>query len=121
MAKAKNLTPHIDYVEHCLELLKDRLEDCNDYLNTVKWTEKDNQDDMEKEFKFQSGLFNNYITWITQYADLSGMVSTLKDLTNTGDVKEVRKGSNKSAYADMLKSGELDDKNDDDNDDDEDY
>ena len=60
----KKLNPHIDYVEECLELLKDRLDDCNDYLNTVKWSEKETQDDMEKEFKFQAGLFNNYITWL---------------------------------------------------------
>jgi hypothetical protein len=66
---------------------------------------------MEKEFKFQSGLFNNYITWITQYADLSGMVATLKDLTDTGDTKDIRKGSSKSKYAEMVKEGKLDDDN----------
>lgn len=109
MAKIKDLKPHNDYVEHCLELLKDKLEDCNDYLNTVKWTDKENQDDMEKEFKFQSGLLNNYITWISQYADLSGMVSQLKEFTKTDEIKDVRKGSNRSAYADMVKGGELDD------------
>lgn len=114
MAKTKTLNPHIDYVEHCLELLKDRLEDCNDYLNTVKWTEKETQDEMEKELKFQAGLFNNYITWITQYADLSGMVSTLKELTNTGDTKEIRKGSSKSAYAEMLRAGEFGDEDNED-------
>ena len=109
MARAsKNIKPHIDYVEHCLDLLKDRLDDCNDYLNTTKWTEKDTQEEMDKEFKFQSGLFNNYITWITQYADLSGMLSTLKELTQTDENKDVRKGSNRSAYAEMMKSGEID-------------
>jgi hypothetical protein len=118
MAKAKNLTPHIDYVEHCLDLLRDRLDECNDYMATVKWTEKNTEDEREKEFKFQAGLMNNYITWISQYADLSGMVSELKELTNTGDVKEVRKGSNKSAYADMLKAGELGEQQNDDDDDD---
>lgn len=109
MAKAKDLKPHIDYIEHCLELLRDKIDECNDYMNSIKWSEKNTQDEMEKEFKFQAGLFNNYITWITQYADLSGMVSTLKELTNTGDTKDVRKGSSKSAYAEMLKEGKLDD------------
>lgn len=105
----KKLNPHIDYVEECLELLKDRLDDCNDYLNTVKWSEKETQDDMEKEFKFQAGLFNNYITWLSQYTDISGMITALKEFTHTTeDLKEVRKGSNKSAYAAMLKGGELD-------------
>lgn len=110
MAKVKELKPHIDYVEHCLELLRDKLQDCNDYLNTVKWTDKDNQEDMEKEFKFQSGLLNNYITWISQYADLSGMASSLKEFTKTDDEKDVRKGSSRSAYAEMLKSGDLEEK-----------
>lgn len=108
MAKVKELKPHIDYVEHCLELLRDKLQDCNDYLNTVKWTDKDNQEEMEKEFKFQSSLLNNYITWISQYADLSGMASSLKEFTKTDDVKEVRKGSSRSAYAEMIKGGDLD-------------
>ena len=108
MAK-KELKPHIDYLDHCLDLLKTRLDDCNDYLNTVKWTDKNDSDSMEKEFKFQSGLFNNYINWITQYAELSGMVSTLKELTNTETKKEVRKGSATSEYAEMLKAGALND------------
>lgn len=112
MVKAKDLKPHIDYVEHCLELLRDRLDECNDYMNDVKWSEKVTQDDREKEFKFQAGLFSNYITWISQYADLSGMISTLKELTNTGDTKDVRKGSSKSAYADMVKAGELEENKD---------
>lgn len=109
MAKAKVLSPHIDYVEHCLDLLRDRLEDCNDYLNSVKWTEKDTQDEREKEFKFQAGLLTNYITWISQYADLSGMVAELKELTKTEESKDIRKGSNKSAYADMVKAGDFED------------
>lgn len=114
MARNKDLKPHIDYVDHCLELLKNKIEDCNDYLNTVKWTDKENQDEMEKEFKFQSGLLNSYINWITQYADLSGMVSQLKEFTKTDETKDIRKGSNRSAFAEMNKAGEFDDEEEDD-------
>lgn len=112
MAKVKDLKPHVDYVEHCLELLRDKLDECNDYMNSIKWSEKNTQDEMEKEFKFQSGLFNNYITWISQYADLSGMVSQLKELNKTDETKDIRKGSSRSAFAEMNKAGELGEDND---------
>ena len=108
MAKPKSKSvPHIKYVEHCLELLKARIDECNDYMNTVRWSNKDNQKEMEDEFKFQSGLLNNYISWLNQYSELSGMIDELKELTNTDEDKELRKGSTKSAYAEMVKRGEL--------------
>lgn len=108
MSKAK-IKPHVDYVEHCLDLLKQRIDECNDYMNTVKWTEQPSQKDMEVEFKFQSGLLNSYISWLNQYTELSNMVSTLSELTKTDESKETRKGSSRSVYAEMLKNGELED------------
>ena len=104
MARAKaKASPHVQYMDHCLELLRDRIDECNDYMNTVKWSEKGDQKEREDEFKFQSGLLNSYINWLNQYTELSGMVSQLKELTQTEDDKETRKGSVRSAYAEMVK------------------
>ena len=107
MVSKKTLTPHIDYLDDCLELLKDKTSEARDYLQQVRWQDMSETEDREKEFKFQATLINNYVSWLNEYAKLSGITSAFNDL-NKVEEKEVRKGSSRSAFAEMVKEGEFD-------------
>ena len=108
MASKKELKPHIDYLDDCLALLKTKVGEAKEYLTDVRWQDLGGSEEREKEFKFQSTLVNNYVAWLNDYAKLSGLVDALNEL-NKSEEKEVRKGSFRSPFAEMVKGGELDD------------
>ena len=99
--------PHIDYLEDCLQLLKDKTSEAKEYLQQVRWQELDETDNREKEFKFQATLVDKYVAWLNEYAKLSGVTAAFNDM-NKVEEKEVRKGSSRSAFAEMVKEGEFD-------------
>lgn len=106
MSKNKELKPHLDYIEDCLGVLKDKVNQAKQYLRDIPWAEMTVLEDREKEFKFQATLVDKYTHWINEYARLSGVIDAFKELDKTEE-KEVRKGSSRSAFAQMIKDGEL--------------
>lgn len=105
MAKNK-LDPHVEYLDECLSLLRQKIGENREYLDTVRW--QDLQDEnREREFKFQAELMTKYVSWLNEYARLSGIVEAFQEMTGAED-KEVRKGSFKSSYAEMIKEGKFD-------------
>ena len=106
MATKKELKPHIDYLDDCLELLTSKISEAKRYLYDVKWQDLPETEDREKEFKFQATLVDKYVAWLNEYSKLSGMVDALNEMNNTDD-KEIRKGSYKSAFAEMIKDGDF--------------
>lgn len=107
MAKTTKLTPHIDYLDECLDLLRIKIGESREYLSDVRWQDLTEVDDREKEFKFQASMVDKYTAWLSEYARLSGLTDKLKELEQTDD-KDIRKGSYKSAFAEMSKNGEFD-------------
>lgn len=107
MAKATKLTPHIDYLDECLFLLREKIGESKQYLSDIRWQDLSETEDREREFKFQATLLDKYTSWLGEYARLSGMTDKLKELEQTDD-KDVRKGSYKSAFAEMSKNGDFD-------------
>lgn len=103
----KTLEPHLDYIEECLGILKIKIEEAKEYLKDTPWKEVPAVDDREKEFKFQATLIDRYVSWQNEYAKLSGIIESFKDLNQVDD-KEVRKGSSRSAFAEMIKEGKFD-------------
>ena len=108
MAKQKQLKPHIDYLDDCLALLRQKIGESKEYLDDVRWQDLDSADDRDKEFKFQANLLDKYVAWLSEYARLSGIIEKLNELEGT-DEKEIRKGSFRSPFAEMNKNGEFDD------------
>lgn len=107
MASKKIITPHVDYLDECLAVLKQKTNEAKQYLENVRWQDLETAEEREKEFKFQSSLTSQYVTWLNEYAKLSGITEKLTELLGTQE-KDVRKGSYKSVYATMLKDGEFD-------------
>lgn len=103
----KTLTPHIDYLDECLILLKQKTVEAKSYLQDVRWQDMGETENREKEFKFQATLVDKYVAWLNEYAKLSGVIAAFNDLNQTED-KDIRKGSSKSAFAEMVKDGEFD-------------
>lgn len=108
MAKKKDLTPHVEFLHEALTVLRDKTEEAKTYLSEVSWQTIKDVDDKEKEFKFQKTLVDSYVLWLNEYAKMSGILERLEEL-DVDVQKDVRKGSFRSKYADMIKNGELDD------------
>lgn len=108
MAKQKQLKPHVDYLDECLSLLRQKVGESKEYLNDVRWQDLVSAEDRDKEFKFQANLLDKYVAWLSEYARLSGIIEKLNELEGT-DEKETRKGSYRSAFAEMNKNGEFED------------
>lgn len=106
MAK-KELKPHLDFLDETIKLLKQKTTEAKQYLDDVRWQDMDATEDREREFKFQATLINSYVNWLNEYAKLSGIIEAFKDLEGKAEEKEVRKGSSRSAFAEMIKSGEF--------------
>lgn len=102
----KQLKPHVDYIDETLDLLRQKIGEMREYLDDVRWQDLTEADDREKEFKFQATLLNQYVSWLTEYTRISGMVEALNEINMT-DEKEVRKGSSRSAFAEMIKNGDI--------------
>lgn len=107
MAKSKELNPHVDYLDECLGLLIEKIGETKRYLADVRWQDLTEIDQREREFKFQATLMDKYVAWINEYARLSGIVEAFQELNGT-DEKQVRKGSHRSEYAQMIKNGDFD-------------
>lgn len=107
MAAGKQLKPHIDYLDDTLTLLKEKTDEAKGYLRDIRWQDLDAAEDREREFKFQATLLNSYVSWLNEYAKLSGVIQAFQDLNGTEE-KEVRKGSSRSAFAEMIKEGKID-------------
>lgn len=108
MATKKTITPHLDYLEDCLTLLKTKTTEAREYLNDVRWQDMGEAENREKEFKFQATLVDKYVVWLNEYAKLSGIIEAFNDMKQVEE-KEVRKGSSRSAFAEMVKEGEFND------------
>lgn len=108
MSRKKELKPHLDYLEDCLQLLRQKIGESKEYMHDIRWQDVAEVEGREKEFKFQATLMNNYVSWLNEYARLSGIMDAFKEMEGIDD-KEVRKGSSRSAYAEMIKQGEFDD------------
>lgn len=106
MSKNKELKPHVDYLDDCLLILRQKIGEAKEYMDDVRWQDLTEVDQREKEFKFQATMVNNYVSWLNEYAKLTGLTEALSELNKTEE-KEVRKGSFKSSYAEMVKNGEI--------------
>ena len=105
MSSKKELKPHLDYLEECLELLKEKISEAKSYMQDVRWQDLAEVVDREKEFKFQSTMVDKYVAWLNEYAKLSGVIDAFDELTEVED-KDIRKGSYRSAFADKVKKGQ---------------
>ena len=109
MSKNK-LAPHVDFLDEALEVLRAKTFDAKRYLDDVRWEDMKEVEDREREFKFQKTLVDSYVVWLNEYARMSGVLDKLMEL-DTSLQKDVRKGSYRSRYMEMLKNNELDDDN----------
>lgn len=116
-SRLQQLKSNTEYLSEAINLIKKKIDEVKEYMDTNDWKNKSNQKEREDEFKFQSGLVDNYISWSTQYAELSGVVALAEEsIKENEQAKELRKGSFESPFASHLKNGDLEDDEDDESD-----
>lgn len=97
----------IEFIEESLIDLKVQLDNIKTYLETNPWIDiVDDDSKQQREFKFQSGLYDKYNAWLEKYMNLSGIVDFYNE-ANKEDEEELRKGYKDNELMEKLKRGEI--------------
>jgi len=99
MAK-KPRSEHIEFVKEGLSKLKENLDSIDTYLSTHSWQQNSDFKGIDDAFKFHAELTKNYIKWLKEYAELSGIIEYYES-QNTEE--KMRKNFSESPIEELMK------------------
>lgn len=102
--KIKN--SEVIFIEESLVDLQVQLDNIKTYLDSTPWVNIEDEVKREKEFKFQSSLYDKYAGWLQKFMELSGIIDFYNE-SNKKKEDTLRKGYKENHLMQTLIKGEL--------------
>lgn len=95
-----------EFVKNSLEELKVQLDNIKVYLETKPWMGVEDENKQQREFKFQTSLFDSQLKYIEKYMELSGIVDFYNE-SQLNKESKLMKGFSENPMMDILKEGKV--------------